>query len=111
MRALLTNIFLLITLISFSQNSNDTIINGVAYNYYEKYNDGQLNVAGNYDKKNRLNGEWISFDKNGNETESGKYKNDKKVGQWMYNKNKIIWYNRKGKVKKVGKGCKDCPDF
>ena len=110
MKTLLTIIFFFTTLISFSQNSKDTLINGVKYNHVKKYDNGKVMEAGNYDKKNRLNGEWISFG-NGDESASGQYKNDKKVGQWWYHKHEIIWYNKKGKVIKKGSGCKDCPAF
>ena len=55
------------------------------------YNDnGTVAQTGFYTKENKLTGEWISYDQNGNKTAVAQYNNGEKVGTWYFFTDKDI---------------------
>lgn len=48
------------------------------------HDNGTVAQTGYYTKDNKLQGEWISFDVNGNKTAIGTYENGVKVGTWSF---------------------------
>ncbi len=48
------------------------------------HDNGKIAQTGFYTKTNKLQGEWISFDVNGNKTAVAQYDNGKKVGTWLF---------------------------
>lgn len=49
--------------------------------YY--YEDGSIKTQGFF-KDEKLTGEWVRFDKEGNKIQLGYYNNGKKVGKWFF---------------------------
>lgn len=45
---------------------------------------GEVAQTGFYTKANKLQGEWVSYDANGNKTAVAQYENGKKVGTWYF---------------------------
>jgi len=48
------------------------------------HDNGTIAQTGFYTKENKLQGEWVSYDKNGNKTATGQYNDGKKVGTWIF---------------------------
>ena len=48
------------------------------------HDNGKVAQTGFYTQDNKLQGEWISYDTNGNKTAIAKYNNGRKVGSWMF---------------------------
>ena len=48
------------------------------------HDNGVVAQTGFYTKENKLHGEWISYDNEGNKTAVAQYDNGKKVGTWMF---------------------------
>ena len=59
--------------------------------YY--HDNGEVSQTGTYTLDGKLQGQWLSFDAEGNKTVLANYDNGKKVGKWFY------WTN--GTVKEV----------
>jgi len=60
------------------------------------HDNGKIAQTGSYTKENKLQGEWVSYDANGNKTAVGQYNNGEKVGTWLFyqgNTQKEVVYN------------------
>lgn len=81
-------VIVLITSVAVSQNKNNTyFLEGdviVATLYHDN---GMVAQTGYYTKENKLTGEWVSFDQNGNKTAVAQYNNGEKVGTWVFYEN------------------------
>ncbi|WP_242130811.1 toxin-antitoxin system YwqK family antitoxin [Aestuariivivens marinum] len=78
----------LITVVSFAQdkqkrdlklNKETNLIDVVYY-----HDNGVVSQTGSYTLDGKLQGEWLSFNKEGKKTVSANYDNGKKVGKWIY---------------------------
>lgn len=59
------------------------------------HDNGAVAQTGFYTKANKLQGEWVSYDANGNKTAVAYYNNGDKVGTWMFyngNEKKEVTY-------------------
>lgn len=78
-------VIVLITSVAIAQNKNNTyFLKGdviVATLYHDN---GTVAQTGFYTKENKLTGEWVSFDQNGNKTAVAQYNNGEKVGTWYF---------------------------
>ena len=76
----------LVVPMSFGQEEKkDTyILNGDHIEATLYHDNGIVAQTGTYDLKNRLDGQWISYDAEGNKTGVAQYKNGLKVGTWMF---------------------------
>ncbi len=77
---------LLITSITFAQDNkpNTYFLDGdviVATIYHDN---GVVAQTGFYTKENKLTGEWVSYDVNGNKNAVAQYNNGEKVGKWYF---------------------------
>jgi antitoxin component YwqK of YwqJK toxin-antitoxin module len=76
----------LFSTVSFAQKertlkvNNDT--NLIEVTYY--HDNGIVSQTGAYTQDGKLQGEWLSFDAEGNKTVLANYENGKKVGKWFY---------------------------
>ncbi|MBJ7880895.1 toxin-antitoxin system YwqK family antitoxin [Gelidibacter salicanalis] len=77
---------LLITVTSFSQQKRDLKLNEKAkvieVTYY--HDNGVVSQTGAYTLDGKLQGEWLSYDTEGNKIVAANYDNGKKVGKWFY---------------------------
>ena len=65
------------------------VIKGTFY-----YEDGSISQQGFYNKEGKLEGEWKSYDREGNKIALGKYTNGVKTGKWFFwNDNKLSEVN------------------
>ncbi len=48
------------------------------------HDNGTVSQTGFYSKENKLQGEWTSYDAQGNKTAVAEYNNGKKVGTWFF---------------------------
>ncbi|MEP5256293.1 MULTISPECIES: toxin-antitoxin system YwqK family antitoxin [Winogradskyella] len=56
--------------------------NGIVATYY--HDNGEIQQTGAFDKNGKLQGEWTSFDSEGNKLASATYEAGKKVGKWFF---------------------------
>lgn len=90
MKASILGVFaFLVTVVSFAQENKDNRVlklNNEAQlieaTYY--HDNGVVSQTGTYTLEGKLQGEWKTFDKQGNKTVSAEYNNGKKVGKWFY---------------------------
>ena len=54
------------------------------------HDNGVVAQKGFYTKDNKLQGEWISFDKEGNKTAVAQYENGAKTGTWLFYQGDIM---------------------
>lgn len=54
------------------------------------HDNGMVAQTGFYNKENKLTGEWVSYDLNGNKTAIAQYNNGEKVGTWYFFTNEGI---------------------
>ena len=95
MRTVIVVIFIMCGGFCYSQK--DTIINNVKYRYMVKYCNGKIKKVGEY-KDKKQEGNWIYYNRKGEEVANGKYnKNGKKEGRWYYYKMEFHLYQN-GKV-------------
>ncbi len=69
------------------ENKSEYVLNGADSNVIEAtlyHDNGTIAQTGFYTLNNKLQGEWISYDTNGNKTAIAKYDNGKKVGSWIF---------------------------
>ncbi|MEL0455668.1 nicotinic acid mononucleotide adenyltransferase [Flavobacteriaceae bacterium SZ-1-7] len=84
----------LITVVSFAQKdqkrelkfNKDTNLIEVTY----FHDNGVVSQTGFYTTDGKLQGEWLSFNTEGEKTVSGNYDNGKKVGKWFYYTNETV---------------------
>lgn len=48
------------------------------------HDNGSIAQTGFYTKENKLQGEWVSYDTNGNKNAVAQYNNGEKVGTWFF---------------------------
>lgn len=81
----------LITVGSFAQerelklNTNTNLIEVVYY-----HDNGAISQTGAYSLDGKLQGEWLSFNTEGEKLVSANYDNGKKVGKWFYWNDKTL---------------------
>lgn len=79
--------------VAFAQScvkKDSYVLNGDVIEATLYHENGAIAQTGFYTKENKLDGEWISFDANGNKTAVATYKNGEKVGVWkFYNGNEM----------------------
>ncbi len=66
---------------------NKYVLTGLDGNVIEAtlyHDNGVVAQTGFYTLDNKLQGEWISYDTNGNKTAIANYDNGRKVGSWMF---------------------------
>lgn len=83
MRKIITILLLSFSTIAFAQQKQPTFkAEGdlVKATYY--HDNGAVKTEGFF-KDNKLNGEWVSFDKKGNKIRVAYYNKGKKVGKWL----------------------------
>lgn len=77
---------LFIGMVSFAQQEREIKLNKntnlIDVTYY--HDNGVVSQTGAYTLDGKLQGEWLSFDAEGNKSVSAKYDNGKKVGKWFY---------------------------
>ncbi len=76
----------LITSASLAQNSkkNTYFSDGDIIEATIYHDNGIVAQTGFYNKENKLTGEWVSYDLNGNKTAVAQYNNGEKVGTWYF---------------------------
>ncbi|MBQ0770169.1 MAG: nicotinic acid mononucleotide adenyltransferase [Bizionia sp.] len=107
MKKILTLVLLLAVSFTYAQNATvkpkfekqgDLII----ATYF--HNNGEIAQKGHFNKNNKLEGTWLSFDNTGAKQSIGQYDNGVKVGTWLFWKNedlREVDYN-KNVIIKVG---------
>ncbi len=73
--------------ISFAQKKERTLkvnkeTNLIEVVYY--HDNGEVSQTGNYTLDGKLQGQWISYNKEGEKTVLANYENGKKEGKWIY---------------------------
>lgn len=88
----------LFTSFSFSQKEKTLILNEetnlIDVVYY--HDNGEVSQTGSFTTEGKLEGNWVSFDDEGNKLVSAYYKNGKKVGKWVHwvdGEKKIVRYD------------------
>jgi len=84
MKNILTILAICLATIGYSQSIEPTFTaegDLVKATYYNE--DGSIDTQG-YFKDQKLTGEWVKFDAEGNKTQIAKYENGKKVGKWFF---------------------------
>ncbi|MEZ4801270.1 MAG: nicotinic acid mononucleotide adenyltransferase [Gelidibacter sp.] len=83
---------LVITVVSFGQQKRELKLNKetdlIEVTYY--HDNGVVSQTGYYTLDGKLQGEWLSFDTEGNKVVSANYDNGKKVGKWFYWNNNTL---------------------
>ena len=64
---------------TLTHNKKDKLIDVVYY-----HDNGQISQTGSYTLDGKLQGDWLSYDENGNKIASAKYDNGEKVGKWFF---------------------------
>ena len=80
MKPFLTILILFLTVPLFSQN--DTIVDGVSYNFIKTYRNGDIKILGNKNSDNKRVGHWIKNTRRGKIKYEGNYINNRKNGVW-----------------------------
>ena len=76
--------------IAQDKNKDTYIDNGDLIEATLYHDNGVVAQEGFYTKNNKLEGDWISYDAQGNKTAVGTYNNGKKVGVWKFYDGNII---------------------
>lgn len=81
-----------ITSMAFAQETknNTYFLDGDVIEATIYHDNGTVAQTGFYTKENKLTGEWISYDTNGNKTAVAQYNNGEKVGTWYFFADKNI---------------------
>ncbi|CAM3362398.1 toxin-antitoxin system YwqK family antitoxin [Aequorivita lipolytica] len=76
----------LLTSVSVAQEVNKStyLIDGDIIEATLYHNNGMIAQTGYYTQDNKLTGEWVSYDLNGNKTAVAQYNNGEKVGTWVF---------------------------
>ncbi len=70
--------------------SNTYFLDGDVIEATIYHDNGMIAQTGFYNKENKLTGEWVSYDLQGNKTAVAEYNNGEKVGTWyFFSKNSI----------------------
>ncbi|MDC0009277.1 nicotinic acid mononucleotide adenyltransferase [Winogradskyella sp.] len=77
---------LLFSIVSFAQQERKLELNKdtnlIDVTYY--HDNGAVSQTGTYTLDGKLQGEWLSYDIDGNKNIAANYDNGKKVGKWFY---------------------------
>ncbi len=75
-----------ITSAAVAQNTKNNIyfLDGDVIEATLYHDNGTIAQTGFYNKENKLTGEWVSYDLQGNKTAVAEYNNGKKVGTWYF---------------------------
>lgn len=82
--ALLTIVFITSIALAQNNNKNTYVLNGDTIEATIYHDNGMVAQTGYYTKENKLTGEWVSYDLNGNKTAIAEYNNGEKVGTWVF---------------------------
>jgi len=86
MKNIASILMLLFVTVAFAQNDTKPKFvkqgNQTQATYY--HDNGQVEQQGYFNKENKLQGTWTSFDASGNKVAVGRYDNGKKVGKWLF---------------------------
>lgn len=86
MKNILLAVIMLSTTIAFAQKERSLALNEttnlIDVVYY--HDNGVVSQTGSYTKDGKLQGEWLSFNSEGNKIVSARYNEGKKVGKWFY---------------------------
>lgn len=66
------------------KTNNTYVLDGDVIEAIIYYENGMVAQTGFYNKENKLTGEWVSYDLNGNKTAVAEYNNGEKVGTWYF---------------------------
>ena len=77
---------------AFAQNANKSTyyMDGDVIKATIYHDNGTVAQTGYYTADNKLTGEWVSYDVNGNKTAIAQYNNGEKVGTWYFFTNEDI---------------------
>lgn len=87
------------TSVSLAQNikKNTYILEGDLIEATLFHDNGTIAQTGYYTQENKLQGEWVSYDRYGNKTAVAEYNNGKKVGTWTFfqgdNTQQVVTYD------------------
>lgn len=81
---LLVAVVLSVTTVMAQDISNTYELKGESISATLYHENGVIAQTGQYSKDNKLQGEWISFDSEGNKTAIAYYENGQKVGTWLF---------------------------
>ena len=103
MKKILILALMLCTVVAFGQKAPEKVYNEDTNLIHAKYfhEDGSIRQTGTFTKEGKLQGEWITYNKEGEKTALAKYDNGNRVGKWFfwdgdkmkevdYDQNKII---------------------
>lgn len=86
MKNILVFAIALFTSVAFAQKERTLTLNKetnlIEVVYY--HDNGEVSQTGFYTADGKLEGQWLSFDKEGKKLVTAFYKNGKKVGKWIY---------------------------
>jgi len=89
----------------------DTMVGTVHYNICQYDPTHKLLALGNRNRKGQKHGNWLVVEANTAPWITGKYRRDRKVGNWWTTRTHFQVYDRKGRLVSESKGCRDCPIF
>lgn len=72
-------------------NKDTNLIDAIYY-----HENGEISQTGSFTADGKLEGNWISYDEEGNKIVSAFYKNGKKVGKWIHwikGEKKVVHYD------------------
>jgi len=87
MKNLITLFAIVLTVsMAFAQNANKNTyyLDGDVIKATIYHDNGAVAQTGYYTADNKLTGEWVSYDFNGNKTAIAQYNNGEKVGTWLF---------------------------
>jgi|688.fasta_scaffold30302_2 hypothetical protein len=96
---------------SLYEISCDTIIDGFDYKLCLHDSLGTLRGWGNRNAKGLKHGYWHLLKPSGQFSSEGEYRQDIRVGTWWVSQGEYIKYNRRGRVRYSGCGCRHCTPF
>lgn len=82
--SLIVIVFLTTVAVAQDVKKNSYILNGDVIEATLYHDNGAIAQTGFYNQDNKLTGEWVSYDTNGNKTAVAKYNNGEKVGTWYF---------------------------
>tara|TARA_R110002124_G_scaffold17532_2_gene73122 strand:- start:119087 stop:119464 length:378 start_codon:yes stop_codon:yes gene_type:complete len=87
---LLVVVFLSVSFAQAQNDKNEYVVDGDLIKATLYHSNGEVAQTGYYTKENKLHGEWLSFDTNGNKTATAQYNNGEKVGTWQFYQGEVM---------------------
>ncbi|WP_228852700.1 toxin-antitoxin system YwqK family antitoxin [Aegicerativicinus sediminis] len=86
MKKILFAALMFCTLVVFAQKAPEKVYNESTNLIHAKYfhDDGSIRQIGTFTKEGKLQGEWITYNKEGEKTALAKYDNGNRVGKWFF---------------------------